>query len=163
MNNVSIYAAPDLLYKDPIYRKSIYSNVPSLSVSSTLELLDRGQQYELYTILEEKFSSIISLKDRIKSLERKYFDIVWLSRKQPKDYLNPNIMREIGDIVEKYPDDLIVDHWTSGFSSGMLACTRLLMPYTLPLNHQYIIDEEEIMYRDDEIEEAENDFPFLDT
>jgi len=47
----------------------------------------------------------------------------------------------------------------------MLACTRLLMTYTLPLNHQYIIDEEEnmIMYRDDEIEEAENDFPFLDT
>lgn len=155
----------DLLYKDPTYRKSIYSDIPPLDVSSLMNLLDPGQQYELYTLLEKKFSPLNSMKQRINSLEEKYFDIVWLSRREPKDYLRPNISKIATEIMDKYSEDLVTNHWTSGFSCGMLACTRLLKAYTLPLNHQDVISEKEniIIYRDDEIKEVEEDFPFLDT
>jgi hypothetical protein len=82
-------------------------------------------------------------------MERKYCDLVWLARRN-RDDVNDEVKNIIDEIMEKYPEtnDLINDNtnWTHGFNSGCLAAFRL------------ILDSMEYS-----IEEAKEEFPFLDS
>jgi hypothetical protein len=91
---------------------------------------------KLITILQQK--------------EEKYFSLVWYGRTNP-DNLPKEIQKHRREIEEKYLDEIIAlweckDNWQHGFNSGMLAGIR------------YILD-----VACDRQEEAEEEFPFLDT
>ena len=90
--------------------------------------------------------------DEVKNLERKYFDLVWYARSSSKDDHIKGIKVKRKRVEELYPDEVKnlikrnnqnCDH---GFNSGMLAGMR----YVLSL----------AVYGK---EDAEEDFPFLDT
>lgn len=90
--------------------------------------------------------------DEVKNLERKYFDLVWYARSSSKDDHIKGIKVKRKRIEELHPDEvknLIKrnnQNWDHGFNSGMLAGMR----YVLSL----------AVYGK---EDAEEDFPFLDT
>jgi hypothetical protein len=91
---------------------------------------------KLITILQEK--------------EEKYFSLVWYAKRNPND-LPKEIQKHRREIEEIYLDEIIAfweceDNWQHGFNSGMLAGIR------------YILD-----VACDRQEEAEEEFPFLDT
>ena len=94
----------------------------------------------------------IDIIDEVKNLERKYFDLVWYARSSSKDDHIKGIKVKRKRIEELYPDEvknLIKRNnrsWEHGFNSGMLAGMR----YVLSL----------AVYGK---EDAEEDFPFLDT
>jgi hypothetical protein len=95
----------------------------------------------------------LKTKTHLESLEDKYFDLVWLARKDTDELLNNEqyeILNTIKNIEEKYPtevDELTNDNttWHHGFNSGMLAAIRLF---------------DGLMSED---EDALDDFPNLDT
>jgi hypothetical protein len=85
----------------------------------------------------------------------KYFDLVWYARKDENKLLEEEryeILALIKKIEEKYPieikelNDYNLSDWSHGFNSGMLAASRLYL---------YMIEED--------IEQAIEEFPFLDT
>ncbi len=85
--------------------------------------------------------------------EKKYFDLVWLARSRPQDYLrNESVRRSVETIKFNYPEETeaLADEdegdWQHGFNSGMLAGLR----YVLTLF-------------EDGKEQADEEFPFLDT
>ena len=101
------------------------------------------------------FEDGIDMDDRvikaIQKLEDKYFKLVWLARKRPEDYHNQNILRSIKEVEFLYEaevKELQGEHgdWQHGFHSGVLAGLR----YVLAIS-------------DFGIEQAEDEFPFLDT
>ena len=67
-----------------------------------------------------------------KNLMEKYYDLVWLARKNSEDFENPIIKLQIDKVCNKYPEESvkILDgentNWEHGFNSGMLACLRLV-------------------------------------
>ena len=66
----------------------------TLTTSSILALLTHEQQIELYGALHERISKLEgnkSAKDRLKEIGEKYFDLVWLARKDE-------------DLLEERPD-----------------------------------------------------------
>lgn len=149
----------------------------TLSTQCILTMLNPDQQKELFYALE----MIIPKEDldqKLRQIKDKYFDLVWLARKHPEDLNIPGVKKAYDEVCAKYPgeleklQDMDSGDWAHGFNSGMLACSRLLSAYCLPHNHQHDYevpedssDEEgdRISPRDQEIEMAENDFPFLDT
>jgi len=106
---------------------------------------------------EEKcmFEDGIEIDDRvikaIQKMEKKYWDLVWLARKRPEDYLRQDILRSIKQVEFLYEDEVRElggedGDWQHGFHSGVLAGLR----YVLAIS-------------DFGIEQAEEEFPFLDT
>jgi hypothetical protein len=91
------------------------------------------------------------IKQMVTEMESKYYDLVWLARRTKGDiYMNEDIKQKISDIVETHSEalDLIEDetNWTHGFNSGCLAAFRMIMS-SMEVG----------------IEEAKEEFPFLDT
>ncbi len=152
---------------------------PSLTVSSIIALLSPKHLIEMYKLLKAKNYDVYpegykSTDDRLKELESKYFDLVWLARKSQEDYQNPAIKEPWDKVVAKYPietgeiADPVTGDWTHGFNSGMLACVRLLRPYLLDVDwreewHSDGDDDGWVLTRDSLVEEAEAEFPLLDT
>jgi hypothetical protein len=119
--------------------------------------------------------------DKIEELEKKYFDLVWYARANPKDLAAPADIRAgraaaMKRIKAAYPREVAAlsargSTWDHGFNSGILAAVRLLRAYALPLDYQRVWgdgeeDDDEppfVMTRGSEIDQAERDFPFLDT
>lgn len=83
-------------------------------------------------------------------------------------------------VKAKYPEEIAkiqdpdTGNWQHGFNSGMLAGTRLLGAYTLPHNYREVIEEAGgddssdedsgfVLTRKSEIEQAQEEFPHLDT
>ena len=72
------------------------------------------------------------LVEKIKNLENKYFDLVWLSRTSENMIdENPIIKKKVYEIVKKYPDDILLleeySDWTYGFNSGSLSGMRYVL------------------------------------
>lgn len=91
--------------------------------------------------------------DRLVEMEQKYFDLVWLARKRPEDALIPGVQESIDRVEKAWPkecEELGGDEsdWHHGFNSGCLAAFRFAMG---------------LMGSADDVQMAEDDFPFLDT
>jgi hypothetical protein len=103
---------------------------------------------------------------------------VWFARSRPENANIPDVKANLDRVIAAYPKEVAEfrganDNWQHGFNSGMLACTRLLRAYALPHNHREVMedgdrdssDEEDgfAMTKQSEIEQAEEDFPMLDS
>jgi len=150
------------------------SNDKSITVKAIKEILTIEQQIELYTTLEKMFSeNKISIQTKLKELNEKYNDLVWMARSSPELHAKrPDIKKIFNDTSAKYPGELEKlqkdqTNWQHGFNSGILAIVRLLSAYSLSYNHKEEVDYGEdnniVRTRADEIEQAEEDFPMLDT
>lgn len=153
----------------------------TLTTQSILVLLTRDQQLELFDALENELEDTLnnrerSISQKLRELEEKYFDLVWLARSHPDERADIKICFD--KVSAKYPGELEKlqseeeGDWTHGFNSGILACSRLISSYILPRNYRYVIDSEIndegedvdiTLTRDLEIDQAEEEFPFLDT
>lgn len=118
--------------------------------------------------------------EKIREMEEKYFNLVWLARKTPEDMEIPKVREEVEKVTNLYPEDVEElendeTNFVHGFNSGMLAASRLFWSY-LEKPKRYKIDEEDLesdevplkpltlqeLY-EEEIQQAEDEFPFLDT
>lgn len=150
----------------------------TLSTECILTMLNPEQQKELFYALEMIIPRE-DLTEKLGQIKDKYFDLVWLARKRPGDLKIPAVKAAHDKVRAKYPEEVEqlededIGNWAHGFNSGMLACARLLSAYCLPHNyqHDYEISDDSsdegvtnnVSPRDQEIEQAEEDFPFLDT
>lgn len=87
---------------------------------------------------------------RLRELEQKYFDLVWIARRKHGEKVGA---RTAARIRKEMPDEVAAlsgdgADWQHGFNSGCLAAFRLAMGL---LGSSY------------EVEFAEDSFPFLDT
>ena len=155
----------------------------SLNTMAILSMLNEEQELELLSALEKKVKREKSIKWRIKQIMEKYFDLVWMARKdEALMRARPDIRKIFNETSAKYPGELKKLHseegdWTHGFNSGMLACSRLLAAYAMPYDYKKdgeIENEEEdddsdsdddsiVFTRDFNIDMAEQDFPMLDS
>tara|TARA_R100000734_G_C3230358_1_gene38595 strand:+ start:137 stop:454 length:318 start_codon:yes stop_codon:yes gene_type:complete len=103
-------------------------------------------------VVDQKY--INKLLNRWAKLEEKYFNLVWLARKYPEDYKNPKIAPKIKEVKDLYPEEVKdlgspeEGDWMHGFNSGCLAAFR------------YILTSLEDK---DGLQQADDEFPFLDT
>lgn len=125
----------------------------SLTTQAILQLLTPERQEELFYALEMIVKPAEdSIQTKLSSLEDKYFDLVWVARRDA-DFVKDNVDAKAAydRICAKYPDELLeLQHpmtgdWAHGFNSGMLACTRLLHAYSLPHNFRDTWDHEVVM------------------
>lgn len=84
-------------------------------------------------------------------MEQKYFDLVWFARKTEDDFQNNDeVRKEMLGVMDKYPETLELmndeTNWSHGFNSGCLATFRMIMSSM-----------------ESGVEEAKEEFPFLDT
>jgi len=90
--------------------------------------------------------------DEVKNLESKYFDLVWYARSSPQNSDIPGVLINRKRIENAYPDELenLIDgdnpDYEYGFCSGMLAGMRYVLGIATYGK-----------------EDAEENFPFLDT
>ena len=116
--------------------------------------------------LDQKY--INKLLNRWEELEQKYFKLVWFARKplfeddpnfyhgktKEKKEIIRKCMDGIKDVMQKYPEEVKdlgspeEGDWCHGFNSGCLASFRHVLTS--------LLDE-------DGLEQADDDFPFLDT
>jgi hypothetical protein len=115
------------------------SAVDSLTVKSILALLSTERMIELFDVLEMTIPERPdSIQKKIDALETKYFDLVWLARRNPQQDAGMDCYQRV---VKQYPEELLKlqdpdnGDWQHGFNSGMLACVRLLRAYALPYKH----------------------------
>jgi len=84
-------------------------------------------------------------------MEKKYFNLVWFARKTEQDYFNPEIRKPMKEVFNEYKQevkDLFEEDgdFHHGFNSGCLAAFRMI-----------------ISMMEYGVEEAVEEFPFLDT
>jgi hypothetical protein len=119
------------------------------------------------------------LDKKLGDLEHKYFNLVWLARKTPDLWYHPQIGPKIKEVEDEFPKESEIltrpkeGDWQHGFHSGILACVRLLSPYThsekdlRELRENYddgcgrIPNLDKILAN--EIRWANDEFPMLDT
>ena len=156
----------------------------SLNTMAILSMLNEEQELELLSALEKKVKREKSIDWRIKQIMDKYFDLVWMARKdEALMRARPDIRKIFNETSAKYPGELQKlqseeGDWTHGFNSGMLACSRLLAAYAMPYDYKKDgeteneeevdsdsdSDDESIVFtRDFNIDMAERDFPMLDS
>lgn len=154
----------------------------SENTQARMALFNNDEKQELFYALEASLPpDEISSAAKLKKLEKKYFDLVWFARSRPENANIPGVKANKDRIIADYPKEVAElrganDNWQHGFNSGILACTRLLRAYALPRNHREVMedsldgdssDEEQeggfVMTKQSEIEQAEEDFPMLDT
>ena len=157
----------------------------SLNTMAILSMLNEEQELELLSALEKKVKREKSIKWRIKQIMEKYFDLVWMARKdEALMRARPDIRKIFNETSAKYPGELKKlqseeGDWTHGFNSGMLACSRLLAAYAMPYDYknkdepedsnkdvdeEFDSDDDSIFFtRDFNIDMAERDFPMLDS
>ena len=132
-------------------------------------------------------STTKEIEEKLSELTEKYFHLVWYARKAPSDdkeywdgtpdEIKTKALNEVSRIEEFFPDDvdeLVEDesNWTHGFNSGCLAAFRFVQTAIDTKLHE--VDDEDT-WEDDTIpdgtkmvcfggiEQAEEEFPFLDT
>ena len=156
----------------------------SLNTMAILSMLNEEQELELLSALEKKVKREKSIADRIDQIMEKYFDLVWMARRdEALMKARPDIRKTFNKLVAKYPGELQKlqseeGDWTHGFNSGMLACSRLLAAYAMPYDYKKdgeIKNDEEVdsdsdsdddsivFTRDFNIDTAEQEFPMLDS
>lgn len=113
---------------------------------------------------------------KLKELSEKYFHLVWYARKGPSDdkeywgdtpdEIKTRALNEVSRVEEFFPtetDELKSDEsdWTHGFNSGCLAAFR----YIQTCFDTTLVEDDETggMVCYGGIEQAEEEFPFLDT
>lgn len=147
----------------------------SLSNEELLTMLTQSQKDWVCLSSEKTDDSLLHAK--LGELEKKYFDLVWMARKNPKDLKDPNIKRIFNETSAKYPGELKKlqgkeGDWTHGFNSGMLAAVRLFSGYVSSLEDEFMNHEgddddappnTDLALRKEAIKRAEEEFPFLDT
>jgi len=154
-------------------------------------MLNEEQELELLSELEKKVKREKGIADRISQIMEKYFDLVWMARRdEALMKARPDIRKTFNKLVAKYPGELEKlqseeGDWQHGFNSGMLACSRLLSAYAMPYDYKKKDDEagdvenegiservdseddsddDSIVFtRDFNIEMAEQEFPMLDS
>jgi hypothetical protein len=92
-----------------------------------------------------------TLIKKIRYLENKYYELVWLSRTGSQTIdKDPSVKKKVEQIIKKYPRDIQLleefGDWTHGFNSGSLSGMR----YVLDL----ILEGEEI---------SEQNYPNMDS
>jgi hypothetical protein len=95
------------------------------------------------------------IESLLKEQDNKYFELVWYARNVIGIGCEPSTA-SAPDISERYPNETAELHsdypdWAHGFNSGCLAMVRLIMGATY------------VMSTEDRIQEALDEFPFLDT
>jgi hypothetical protein len=138
-----------------------------------MALFTKDEKQELFYALEASLPpDEMSVAVKLKALEQKYFDLVWFARSRPENANIPGVKANKDRITAAYPKEVAelqgATSWPHGFNSGMLACTRLLRAYALPHNHREAMEDSSdeegfVMTKQSEIEQAEEDFPMLDT
>ena len=150
-----------------------------------LSMLNEEQELELLSELEKKVKREKGIGDRISEIMEKYFDLVWMARRdEALMRARPDIRKTFNKLVAKYPGELEKlqseeGDWQHGFNSGMLACSRLLSAYAMPYDYKKKAggegedegvdseddsDDDSIVFtRDFNIEMAEQEFPMLDS
>jgi hypothetical protein len=120
------------------------SAVDSLTVKSILALLSEERMIELFDVLEMTIPERPhGIREKIDELVGKYFELVWLARKDPEEFAGKDFYEKV---AQKYPKELLKlqdpnnGDWQHGFNSGMLACARLLTAYALPRKHGELVD-----------------------
>jgi hypothetical protein len=156
----------------------------SLNTIAIMNMLNEEQKLELLCVLEREVKREKSIADRIDQIMEKYFDLVWMARRD-EELLNerPDIRKIFNEVSAKYPGELkkLQSHagdWHHGFNSGMLACSRLLAAYAMPYDYkkkdenekdaevsdEYDSDDDDTVFtRDFNIQMAEDEFPMLDS
>jgi len=144
----------------------------SLTNTAILELLTNEQQVELFKILQEKLpEEDNSVRKKLGTIMDMYCDLVWLARSNPNT-TDPAVIQARYSVIGKYPKEFEElreeGDWRHGFNSGMLACARLIFPYSLPYNYRDIHDDGSgdppvVFDRNYEISNAEEEFPELST
>lgn len=148
------------------------NKLQALSPEQLLSFLTQSQKDAICLAVERKDESV--LLGRLEELRGKYFDLVWMARKSPKDLKDPNLKRIFNETSAKYPGELQKlqgpeGDWRHGFNSGMLASVRLIGEYISPLDNVFHPEyAEELLkegksLRQEAIKKAERDFPVLDT
>ena len=93
---------------------------------------------------------------------KKYFHLVSAAR---KNLGNPIERSAYQETCRKYPEEIQKlkeeGDWRHGFNSGALAILRLLKPHTL--RDDWTGEEEHVWTKQDEVQQAEEEFPMLDT
>jgi hypothetical protein len=90
--------------------------------------------------------------ESVSKMQEKYYNLVSYARKRPEDFKFDAVRRNAEMCRFNYPEEVENLHseemgdWQHGFNSGMLAALR------------YVMSADE-----DGIEQAEEEFPFLDT
>lgn len=98
-----------------------------------------------------KIKNLKTLLEKVVEKESKYFDLVWFVRGDEQTRKNnPKAMEAHKRIIEQYPDEVErlfddEENWEHGFNSGCLATLRYILSLT------------------EDVEMAEEEFPFLDT
>ena len=92
------------------------------------------------------------LMKRVQEFENQYFDLVWYARQDKTDLNHPG-RKPIERIRIEYQDQVaalcgVSSDWHHGFNSGCLAAVRLILG---------------LLGTVEEAEQAEEEFPFLDT
>lgn len=144
----------------------------TMSTTELMSLLTQTQKNALSIEIDKKDET--ALAKRLDELEKKYCDLLWMARKNPKDLRDSVIKKTFDEVSAKYPGELAKlqgrqGDWTHGFNSGMLACVRLTDGYVCSVDGHLCPEEEEELLKNDKcirqaiIDEAEEQFPFLDT
>ena len=116
----------------------------------------------------------MTLEKLLQDWEKKYFDLVWYARSPPSDdpswvdtpeSIRTGALNSQAKVEEMYPDEVDelkseASDWTHGFNSGMLACLRLVMTAQ---NREQLTDDEGETYWYGGVDDAVEEFPFLDT
>ena len=136
--------------------------------------------YEILEPLSVDTTEIEELKEAFSKFEKKYFDLVWYARSPGKDDIHEvykgtpesiiqGSLNGQAKVEEIYPDEIDQlkgenSSWSHGFNSGCLAAMRFVMT---SMETQTFPDQESEDPTDTitmgGIEEAKEEFPFLDT
>lgn len=115
-------------------------------------------------------ADVEGLKKRLSNLQAKYNDLVWYAR---SDFPRNHKLKK--PVENKYKEDIkklreCDDNWQHGFNSGMLAATRLFDGYVDKTCSYEDSDPDFIergniirQTRHETIQQAEDEFPMLDT
>jgi len=77
-----------------------------------------------------------TLIKKIRFLENKYFELVWLSRISSQTFdKDPSVKKKVEQITKKYPKDIQLQKelgdWSCGFNSGALSGMRFVLDLIL--------------------------------
>lgn len=114
------------------------------------------------------------ITENLQELHKKYMDLVWYARSHPSsdiefwqgvpDAIMQGAFRGQMRVEEDYPDEVAklrseASDWEHGFNSGMLAALN----YVLTASRSYKHEEDGETFWFGGIEEAQEEFPMLDT
>lgn len=114
------------------------------------------------------------ITENLQALSKKYFDLVWYARSHPSshvefwesvpDEIRQGAFRAQMRVEEEYPDEVArlrsdAADWEHGFNSGMFAAIN----YVMTASRSYRHEEDGETFWFGGVEQAEEEFPMLDT